>query len=127
MRNSDYNDEKENLLTGSKTKKRNTTGSSTIINTILNSECSKNIFKTNNKRKYRDIDSPKVLVPLHYKGEDYSNSNINGNNMNLPSKVTSAFKEPLSEISCSKMEGLDNEINIKNSSNDSGMCNMNEN
>jgi predicted PolB exonuclease-like 3'-5' exonuclease len=47
-------DEKENLERKPQSKKRHSIGSN-VINSVLNSEISKSIFKSNNKRKYRDI------------------------------------------------------------------------
>lgn len=54
MRNPLNEDEKENFGRKSQSKKRHSIGSN-VINSVLNSEISKSIFKSNNKRKYRDI------------------------------------------------------------------------
>ncbi len=76
LRNPLNEDEKENLGRNSKSKKRHSIGS-TIINSVLNSEVSKSIFKSNTKRKFRDINVPNNLNIFM---SNYSNA-VNGINL----------------------------------------------
>lgn len=70
LRNSMFDEEKENNADGAKTKsKKRHSYNSSVINSVLNSEISKSIFKTTNKRKFADINNN-------------TNLNINNNNNN---------------------------------------------
>lgn len=82
LRNNMTENEKENAGYETKSKKRHSAGSN-IINSVLNSEISKSIFKTNNKRKFGEISNPLSLLNFNNlnSGENTNNSN-NTNNTN---------------------------------------------
>ena len=61
---------------------------SNVINSVLNSEISKSLFKTNNKRKYGEINNPLTLVPFpgiesEIKQVGNNNTNVLNENRNL--------------------------------------------
>ena len=56
----------------SQSKKRHSIGSN-VINSVLNSEISKSIFQSNNKRKFRDINTPGNLQTFM---NTFSNSKV---------------------------------------------------
>jgi hypothetical protein len=91
LRNTNSEDEKENNGNGNnlktKSKKRHTAGSSNVINSVLNSEISKSLFKTSNKRKFGELDKPLTLIPFNsleseIKPEIGNNNYLNENNFN---------------------------------------------
>jgi hypothetical protein len=87
LRNTNSEDEKENNGNGNniktKSKKRHSAGSSNVINSVLNSEISKSLFKTCNKRKFGEIDKPLTLIPFNsLESEIKVDSIINNRNEN---------------------------------------------